>query len=102
MQPLDETPEMVASIASLRSHAGFNWLVRKLKLQAARLRHELDSRKQEKLEDYYFLQSGINWCNWLQQQVDFANEKVSARRATPQETAQFKDIESVLELIGQQ
>lgn len=100
LPPLQETQETVSAVASLRSHAGFQWLTRKLKIQSARLEAELKNTKHPKIEDYYFLQSGIQWCNWLSQQVDFAHERYqSMRPATPQERMHIQDIESVIELI---
>src|SRR5579859_2168577 len=46
LTPIEETPDSVAAVASLRSHHGFQWLVKKLKLQAARLKAELENTKQ--------------------------------------------------------
>lgn len=98
---VEETPDSVSAVASLRHHAGFNWLLRKLKYQAARLDQELRSRRHEDIRDVDFLQSGIQWCNWLQQQLDIAHEKfLNMRPATNQEQMFFNDIESAVELIG--
>jgi len=101
LTPIEETPDSVAAVASLRSHHGFQWLVKKLKLQAARLKAELENTKQTSIEDYYFLQTGLHWCRWLQQQVDIANDKyLSMRPANPQERMHIEDIERVIELVG--
>ena len=102
-KPLQETPESVAAVKSLEDHAGFRWLLNKLKFQAARLESEFKNTRHKDLREVDFLQSGIHWCGWLQQQLDLTNEKYRQMRpATPQEVAHFQDIESTIELIGSQ
>ena len=101
--PLEESPDSISAVASLQSHAGFIWLTRKLAIQASKLKAELENTKQEKLEDYYFLQSGVHWCKWLQQQVDFAHARyLSMRPASTTETMHLQDISSSIEVIGRE
>lgn len=102
-KPLQETPESIAAVKSLEDHAGFRYLLNKLKLQAARLSSELLTKRHSDIREVEFLQSGIQWCNWLQQQLDLTNERYRQMRpATPQEAMHFQDIESTIELIGSQ
>lgn len=99
--PLEESPDSLSAVASLRSHAGFLWLTRKLAVQAAKLKSELENTKQDKLEDYYFLQSGVHWCKWLQGQVDFAHARYLAMRpASSTEERHLQDISPSVEVIG--
>lgn len=100
LRPLENTDETAREVATLRGHSGFQWLVRKLKLQAANLRHELETAHHEDMKDVIGLQSGIFWCNWLQSQVDFAVERVRSREATPSEIEFFNQISSTIERIG--
>ena len=96
-----ESPESIAAVETLREHAGFRWLLSKLALQSARLSSELLTKRHDNIREVEFLQSGIQWCTWLQQQLDFNHEKyLRMRPATPQETMHFQDIESTIELIG--
>lgn len=97
----EETVETVSAVHSLQSHEGFKWLLKKLKYQAARLQYELTNRHHETLEDVYFLQSGVQWCNWLQQQIDIAHDKFqNMRPATSSETMFFNDIDAFIERVG--
>lgn len=100
-KPLQDTPESVAAVKSLEDHAGFRYLLNKLKFQAARLSSELLTKRHSDMREVEFLQSGLQWCGWLQQQLDLTNEKYRQMRpATPQEEMHFHDIESTIELIG--
>jgi len=96
-----ETPETIASVESLRGHGGFQWLLKKLRYQRARLQAELNGTRHEDLRAVDFLQSGMFWCNWLQQQLDFAHERYSAtREALPTEDKFFEQIAAQLEYVG--
>lgn len=97
-RPIDLTAEAAASVESLQGHAGFNWLLARLKYQAARLRTELERKDPERtLEDIHDLQNGIYWCNWLQQQCDIAHERfASMRPAKPAESNFFSAMEPII------
>lgn len=100
-EPLEESPESVASVASLEGHPGFRWLLRKLSLQQARLRAELENSRHAKLEDVQFLQSGIQWTGWLASQLDFAKARyLATRAASPSEAKFFEEISSYITLVG--
>ena len=95
---VDLTSEAAASVESLRGHAGFNWLLTRLKYQGARLKAELERKDYERtLEQVYDLQNGIAWCNWLQSQCDIAHERyISMRPAKPIESDFFSAVEPII------
>lgn len=99
--PLEESSDSISAVDSLRLHPGFNWLCRKLSIQASKLKSEIQGTRQDRLEDYYFLQSGIFWCNWLQSQVDFAHSRyLSMRAATPEEDSFLQSLSQSIEVVG--
>jgi hypothetical protein len=99
--PLVEDKETLNSVASLAGHPGFQFLVRKLALQASKLNSELISTKHTSLESVYFLQSGIHWCHWLQSQLNFAKNRIeSSRPATSDEERFFQQIRATIDLVG--
>lgn len=101
--PQSDNVETIAAVQSLENHAGFRWLLTKLKLQGARLSSELLTKRHSDIREVEFLQSGLQWCNWLQSQLDLSRERYrSMRSATTTEQAHFHDIESAIELIAAQ
>ena len=99
--PLTETSESIEAVRTLEDHPGFQWLLSKLRLQASRLQSELLQGRHKDIREVEFLQSGIQWCGWLQSQLDLNREKYRQMRpAIPQEVMHFQDIESTIELIG--
>lgn len=95
--PLECGPSEVASLAG---HPGFQYLCRKLAIQRANLRTELETSRNEDERDIY-LKSGIFWCGWLKSQVDFANaQQERTRYATSEETILFNQISSTIDLVG--
>ena len=96
-----ETAEAVASVESLRGHSGFQYLLKRLRYQSARLRAELANARHEDLRAVDFLQSGIHWCDWLQSQLDFAHERyLSLRTTTPSEEKFFEQIAAQIDFVG--
>lgn len=90
-----------ADIASLRNHSGFNHLLRRLDYQRARLKSDLATSRHTDLRAVDFLQSGIYWCEWLRQQVDFAHDRyLSMRDASELESKFFESINSQIQRIG--
>lgn len=97
-----ETPESISAVESLRSHSGFQYLLKKLRYQRARLHAELDQNRHPDLRAVEFIQSGIHWCNWLQSQLNFAHERyLSMRESTATESLFFDQLRSQLDLVGQ-
>lgn len=96
-----DNEETISQVASLQGHPGFRWLLQKLDLQAARLRSELANKQHSSLRDVEFLQSGIQWCDWLRGQLDFAKQRYqNMREATLTEQRLFEEITSSIELVG--
>lgn len=92
-----------ASVASLRDHPGMQYLLAKFRLQAAALKTVLTTQRQKDLNDVEFLQSGIAWCSWLQQQLDKAlqiQNQPKPRPARPQELETFEELSSRIDWVG--
>lgn len=99
--PLDAAS--AASVVSLQSHPGFQYLLAKLRVQRAALKHALETQRQKELKDFEFLQSGANWCNWLQVQLDEAvklTQQPKPRNATAYEREAFEQLRSQLDVVG--
>jgi hypothetical protein len=82
------------SIRSLKNHPGFVALSNRLRLQAAALDAKLHQR-QDSLRDLDRLQAGIEWCNWLETQVDKAiskHKEAVAVKPLPTEQAMFDQV----------
>lgn len=93
------TPELSQSIASLAGHPGFQYLSMKLQKQGELLAASLTNDRHNDLREAEFLQSGVQWCSWLQRQVDAATNRVrTPRPATPEEVSAFGS----LELVGEE
>lgn len=90
------TPELADSIASLAGHPGFQYLTLKLQKQGEFLKDSLVNDRQKDLREVEFLQSGVQWCQWLQRQVASATKRSKASRpALPEEVSAFNSIELV-------
>jgi hypothetical protein len=101
LPPLDSAS--AASVVSLQSHPGFQYLLAKLRVQRAALKHALETQRQKELKDFEFLQSGANWCNWLQVQLDEAvklTQQPKPRNATAYEREAFEQLRSQLDVVG--
>ena len=78
--PLSE--EVAESVATLQSHPGFQYLLQKLRLQRSGLVSSLSHQRHSSLADIEFLQSGIAWTGWLEEQLQ---KSVGFRAQKPQE-----------------
>ena len=67
LQPLD--PETAKSVAILAEFPGFQYLLAKCRFQGAILKSTLDKQRQRSLDDVAFLQAGIAWCGWLENEL---------------------------------
>lgn len=61
--------ETAKAVAALRYHPGFVYLRERLAQQSAALDAKLHERQTD-IREVDFLQSGIFWCKWLNQQVE--------------------------------
>lgn len=62
------SPEGRRSLASLKDHPGFIYLISRLRLQRAALESALKFSKHENFERVLDLQAGIRWMMWLENQ----------------------------------
>lgn len=93
------------AVASLATHPGFQYLMAKLKFQRAALKDALEKTRHKTLNDVEFLQSGANWCNWLQIELDKAVSIVNnpkPRVARAYELEAFEQLKGNVELVGLQ
>ena len=86
-------------VPTLAANPAFVALTQRLNTQYAYLRTQLE---QNPKADLHFLQSGIYWCRWLQNQVRMATVKIPERRVDPfdEELQAFKEIDATIERIG--
>lgn len=100
-EPLSE--EIVASLATLQHNPGFVWLLNQLRYQRAMLESELHTKRQESLVESEFIKSGINWANWLEDQLrkatNFGKRQQPPREALDAELEAFKIAQAQLELV---
>jgi hypothetical protein len=92
-------------VARLKDDPGFQFLVAKLEAQRAALRSALETNRHKTKEDFEFLQSGINWCGWLQSQVETAVgilNQPAPRPARAYEMEAFEQLRHNVELVGLQ
>ena len=95
----DEDRDMVMS---LRSHPGFLALMRKLRAQRNYLESILKSERHADMRTVEFIQSGIAWTGWLEQQVSvlFKQQAPSATPATADEKKLFEQMNELLSDVG--
>jgi hypothetical protein len=94
--------EVSKSVATLQGHPGFQYLVEKLRLQRAQLRSALCHQRQSDLKDVEFLQSGIAWTGWLEDQLTRAvnfQEPKEPQPAAETEREAFEDIQRFIEVL---
>ena len=99
------TPDLKATLSTLSGHPAFLYLISKLKFQRSVLENKLKSERQVSLKDVEFLQSGIYWSRWLEDQVLSAVSKtpqVSGETAlTSDELAAFNQMRNSVQLVGE-
>ena len=93
-----------AAVASLNGHPGWQWLIHQLRYQSALLTAALIKTRHKSKEDFEFLQSGINWCGWLEEQMSKATgmlqRKDEPREMRPLERESFEKLLSQIDVIG--
>jgi len=92
------------SVATLASHPGFVWLIKRLELQRSALKSKLDLEKHETLREVDFLQAGIYWAGWLQQETARMTTKLPQRKLDPfeEELVAFRELDSAIERVGEE
>lgn len=104
-RPLAENLEADATITTLSHHPGFIRLIAKLKLCRSQLETTLKRTRQNDLRDVDFLQTGIFWTEWLEQQVDkhvFAKKAPATQPTSELEARAFDEASKLIELVGEQ
>lgn len=97
-----DSEEMRGSIATLSSHPGFQYLQKKLALQHAALRSKLDFERHTSLAEVDFLQAGLFWSAWLDNEIKRTTVKYTAQRVDPmdEELQAFREIDTQIERVG--
>ena len=107
IERLPGVPELDAAsagaVATLQNHPGFQYLLASLRHQGALLKSALAGSRHKDIRDVEFLQSGINWCGWLQSQLEKAvgiTNRPTPRPAKPTELAQFEQLLNQIDVVG--
>lgn len=85
--PLDENSSQ--AVATLQAHPGFQYLLAKLRLQRSALKTILTTQRQHSLTDVEFIQSGIAWTGWLEEQL---NAAIGFKAAPPTDSLESQRI----------
>ena len=99
----DLDPASAAAVATLGKHPGFQYLLAKLRFQRAALREALVKTKHKEIRDVEFLQSGANWCGWLEEQLAAAVGLVNKPASRPTrefEREAFERLLSQIDVVG--
>ena len=94
-----------AAVATLQNHPGFLYLLAKLAAQRAALREALVKNRHKEIRDVEFLQSGANWCGWLEDQLSAAvalQNRPQPRVAKPYEEEAFEQLRRRIDVVGLQ
>ena len=95
------TPELREAIWSLSHHPGFQYLATKLRTQKALLLKTLQEGRHTDIRDVDFIQGGIFWTGWLDNQLNSHQPKTPPTNASPDEIQAFEEIRDAVELVGQ-
>jgi len=91
------------SVSTLSSHPGFVSLMERLNLTKTQLVAKNNTQWKKDLREADFLQSGIFWCNWLEEQVSKSTIKGSQRKYVDpmqEELDAFKELDAHIERVG--
>jgi hypothetical protein len=91
-------PEFKNAIPSLQGNPGFIYLLNKLRLEHAKLEKYLKENRHADLRSVDFVQSGLFWTSWLQDQLTQSKAPVS--NATSFEAEAFSEAQVALDLVG--
>jgi hypothetical protein len=104
-RPTALSKDLHESLGTLAGHPAFNYLVAKLKVQRSLLETKLKNDRHATLKDVEFLQSGIYWSRWLEDQIQTAVHKApqasTSTALTEEELSAFNEIRSNTVLIGE-
>ena len=90
------------AIATLASHPGFVALQRRLGLFNQSLRTKLISERHTDLASVNFLQAGVYWSGWLDEELKRATTKFTQphHKVFDEELEAFKALDAQLERVG--
>jgi hypothetical protein len=91
------------AVATLPAHPGFLAIVNRLATQKQMVQTKLSSGFHKELREVDYLQAGIFWLDYVQEQVNKATQvKLTARptEAYDEELEAFKQIDAQLERVG--
>lgn len=94
--------EIRDAIQTLSAHAGFIALTDRLNAMNYQLKTKLNGERHADLRQVDFLQAGIYWSHWLQQEVARSTTKMPERPIDPlaEEEAAFREIDAAMERVG--
>jgi len=94
--------ETKEAVATLSSHPGFIFLVDRLNLQRQMLESKLAREFHKDLREIDYLQAGVFWLGYIQDQVAKASQLPNARPldAMQEEEEAFRLIDASIERIG--
>lgn len=100
-RPPELTLELARSVQTLQAHPGFLYLLTKLAFQRSVLRQALERKRHKTIADSEFIQSGIAWSGWLEDEVQAAIDfQVPAEsEATRPEASIFDESQRLLEVL---
>jgi hypothetical protein len=91
------------AVSTLTAHPGFVALVERLGITKAQLEAKNNTQWKKDLREADFIQAGIFWCGWLEEQINKATVKGSQRQyldPMAEELAAFKELDSRIERVG--
>lgn len=99
---IEKTPTVVddpEAVKALANHPGWVVLMQRLKNQRALLKARLEVDSHKDLRAVDFLQSGLKWLGYLQEEVDKAVAKPGKTTAVVPSSDQLQDFHTVLSLM---
>lgn len=98
----DLSPEMKETVKSLQYHPGFQHLVAKLRFHKSQLQHQLNEGFELPDVSLRYLQAGIFWLAFLEDEVARTTSAPPAISRSPsrQEELEFEKFSSNLETVG--
>lgn len=95
-----------ASVAILADQPGFVYLLAKHRFIHDTLKRQLETAKHEKLDDVAYLQHGLFWSRWLENELNLAVNRKPARSEVKdpvqEELEAFNEANRMIELVGSQ
>lgn len=91
------------AVSTLAAHPGFVALTDRLALAKAQLETTIKQTRHKDLQTVEFLQSGVFWSEWLQDQVSKATTKGSTKTYLDpyeEELKAFKELDARIERVG--